>query len=523
MPKRPPTPEIDPDTKFLAIYYPYPALPRLDEKGLADAKELARWIACICGQDDILSIYYRPKSPNTVVIEITGNSKHFRRLLGAHKWKDCFKMLRETEKDMFSKIYFSTFSTHRHLEKLGWKLVEIQESWFKKLNPQKDAQIKYPYPESTYCEVPTPEEASSYDLFRPLPVEHFPQATLREAAMTVLPAPTVGSHAWSSQRIVPGAPTTTKGVEANNSAQRANNPPRKAPKKSQAPAPPLRPAPETKPVLRSRFPNQSHADAYASIFGNTGPDALADPQEDEKEAEEAPPVIDYDAEEEEEDDIGWLTAGGPTWDTPASLPKPVPVSAAPKSPASPNKLSKTESDNNKTKKKKNAKKTKGHNELQTMILSQDKVPVVKEKPASPTQVTIVQSISPDLDPMDFDKEPIFDATPSFNWADEVSREEVAKAIQIVSSEDTTPVETQPREEPDVWTKVEAAKMNKDNGPLCPTHGVVCKPGICAATAAKIKAKNKNNYKGETGHGWGGSYNRGTAQAGGRGRGWGSKK
>ena len=58
MVKRPPTPPSPEDSQFFTVVNPYPAQPYLT---MEDSKIFARWIACIVGEDNLLSFHYKPK------------------------------------------------------------------------------------------------------------------------------------------------------------------------------------------------------------------------------------------------------------------------------------------------------------------------------------------------------------------------------------------------------------------------------------------------------------------------------
>ena len=58
MVKRPPTPPSPEDSQFFTVVNPYPAQPYLT---MEDSKTFARWIACIVGEENILSFHYKPK------------------------------------------------------------------------------------------------------------------------------------------------------------------------------------------------------------------------------------------------------------------------------------------------------------------------------------------------------------------------------------------------------------------------------------------------------------------------------
>ncbi|KAG8901494.1 hypothetical protein FRB99_005270 [Tulasnella sp. 403] len=108
MPKRPETPDIETEAKLVTVWNPWPGALRFydnevnkDKKGgiqrgllrPEDATEIARWLSCIVGTDNVFAIYYKPQSHTTVIVEINEYDRFKHKLLGAHRWDDTFKIL----------------------------------------------------------------------------------------------------------------------------------------------------------------------------------------------------------------------------------------------------------------------------------------------------------------------------------------------------------------------------------------------------------------------------------------------
>ena len=60
MVKRPAPPPSADDSEFYTVVNPYPAQPYLTAK---DKKTFARWIACVVGEENLLTFFYKPKVP----------------------------------------------------------------------------------------------------------------------------------------------------------------------------------------------------------------------------------------------------------------------------------------------------------------------------------------------------------------------------------------------------------------------------------------------------------------------------
>ena len=58
MPKKEALPEIEDDSKFLVVHYPYPPLAQVAERKL-DRIAMAQWVASCVGQEYVISFYTR--------------------------------------------------------------------------------------------------------------------------------------------------------------------------------------------------------------------------------------------------------------------------------------------------------------------------------------------------------------------------------------------------------------------------------------------------------------------------------
>ncbi|KAH9018392.1 hypothetical protein EDB85DRAFT_617998 [Lactarius pseudohatsudake] len=204
MPKRiptPPPPEDEP--RYLTVVHPYPLHANLELH--ADRRTLALWLACCTGKDVLLAMFHKPASPGMVVIEVDREFDRFDDLLGSHAWSGFLLKPSEEQKDKSSKVFYCTYNTGRLVEKNGWKRVNIEEHWFQGWTPN-NAIIKYPYPKTSHCDVPS-EAKTGAPMCRPLPQRSFPVPPPK-------PAPVVGSAGWLASRNANAsaspAPSSTK-------------------------------------------------------------------------------------------------------------------------------------------------------------------------------------------------------------------------------------------------------------------------------------------------------------------------
>ncbi|TBU26750.1 hypothetical protein BD311DRAFT_847178 [Dichomitus squalens] len=171
MPKRAATPPPADDTQYFTVVNPYPQLPQL---GTEDSKTVARWIACIIGQENLYAFYHKPNSPNVVIIEVPKDGfLDLRLLLGEHRWSEFLKAPSEKSASEVSKIFPCKMTTQRSIEKVMWLRRDVQSSWFRNWNPERDSNVVYPYPLPRFCTPPLDKDISRNPLCRPLPASLF--------------------------------------------------------------------------------------------------------------------------------------------------------------------------------------------------------------------------------------------------------------------------------------------------------------------------------------------------------------
>jgi hypothetical protein len=190
MPKRIATPPpADDEPKYLTVVKPYPLnahweLPK-------DVVEFARWIACCIGTTSFYAFFYKPKAWGLVILEIERKFDGFERLLGEHRWSEFLLAPSAEEKDRVSQVFYCLHKSGREVQKDGWKRINVEEAWFKDWSPINQL-IKFPYPTTHYCAVPS-EDKTNKSLCRPLPALSFPKPP------RVAP-PVVGSEGWVSSK-----------------------------------------------------------------------------------------------------------------------------------------------------------------------------------------------------------------------------------------------------------------------------------------------------------------------------------
>ncbi|TRM68812.1 hypothetical protein BD626DRAFT_471954 [Schizophyllum amplum] len=211
MPKREKTPEAIPDSKFLAIYQPYPA--NADMELLGDQMKLARWIASIVPHKYLFALHYKPKARGMVLVEISIECQEIgSKLLGEHRWSEFLRDPSEEEMGRTSQVFYSIYPTLREAQKDGWKQISVLDAWFKEgeFRPNNPV-IMHPYPPTHWCP-PPPEDKTNKPICRPLPVQQKPPP----------PAPVrqvVGSTTWLNAKQAPpkNTPVALKGAWATKS------------------------------------------------------------------------------------------------------------------------------------------------------------------------------------------------------------------------------------------------------------------------------------------------------------------
>ncbi|TFY82930.1 hypothetical protein EWM64_g1083 [Hericium alpestre] len=178
-------PPAEDEPKYLTVVHPYPLCATMEL--FQDQKDFVRWLACCTGKDVLYAFFHKPSAHDMVILEVDRYFDGYDRLLGAHKWSEFLQSPSDEEKDQVTKIFYCTHDTGRKVQKNGWKRVEIQEHWFTDWSASNN-RTTYPYPPSSYCEVPR-ENPTVGPLCRPLPVASFPPPPR-------VPAPPVGSAQW---------------------------------------------------------------------------------------------------------------------------------------------------------------------------------------------------------------------------------------------------------------------------------------------------------------------------------------
>ncbi|KAI9507743.1 hypothetical protein F5148DRAFT_1284822 [Russula earlei] len=216
MVKRPRTPPPSNDEpRYLTVVHPYPLNANL--KVLGDRRALALWLACCTGKDVLLAMFHKPTSPGMVIIEVDRDFDRFELLLGMHEWSKFLKGPRNEEEGKSSKVFWCKYNTGRLVEKNGWNRVYIEEHWFNGWSPKlthlSSSDIRFPYPKTTWCDVPS-EAMTGEPLCRPLPESKFP---------TPPPAPKapVGSLQWISLKSGDSSPVTLSSSSSSRGSKKA--------------------------------------------------------------------------------------------------------------------------------------------------------------------------------------------------------------------------------------------------------------------------------------------------------------
>ncbi|EKM53677.1 uncharacterized protein PHACADRAFT_148424 [Phanerochaete carnosa HHB-10118-sp] len=246
--KTPPPPDDEP--KYFTVVHPYP--PHANMELLADQKEFAFWIASCTGKEPFLAFFYKPASPNMIIIEVMRNFPNFDRLLGEHRWSEVFQNPAPENRERVSKVFYCKYNTGREVQKYGWKCIFVREQWFSEWNPV-NRLISYPYPETHWCAVP-PEDATNEPLCRPLPVKDF-----QPPPKPVLHLPPVGAEGWQEAR-----------RSATNGNARKNGAPGQTPKTNATQRGTL-----VSPVTRR--PNAWGSGASPSVLAAPAPEYAAPP------------------------------------------------------------------------------------------------------------------------------------------------------------------------------------------------------------------------------------------------------
>ncbi|KAI0074854.1 hypothetical protein K474DRAFT_1664954 [Panus rudis PR-1116 ss-1] len=261
MPKRQKTPPLPDDFKYLTVVYPYPAFANMELP--EDRKTFARWIACITGVEALVAFYYKPTSPNAVIIEVLKSFSRWDDLLGLHDWERVLKNPGVDEKGRVSKVFYCTWSEGRGIQKRGWKRIDIKNAWYQGWDAVNNDRIVHPYPATEYCEA-VQADVTGEPLCRPLPVKSFPPPKSD-------PAPPVGTPEWQQwkqrQDILKAEKEAIRAQLKRDEKLRSNPPPApavKPPSSIQAPVPVKATAPVRVAGAWSRGPPPLNPPSLAS-------------------------------------------------------------------------------------------------------------------------------------------------------------------------------------------------------------------------------------------------------------------
>ncbi|EJD47034.1 hypothetical protein AURDEDRAFT_113611 [Auricularia subglabra TFB-10046 SS5] len=172
---------------------PYPYYANMEKP--EDALAMARWLGCIVEDPSYLhTIWWKPRaSANLVIVEVSREFPSIERLLGEHNWAKFLLKPRPEDRPLSSKAYFSFYRTADHLLREGWKQLDFEDDWFRKWVPENEM-IRYPYPRSTWCDLP-PESPTTLYLCLNIPRDLFGLGPPK-AAQTKAPPLVPGSAAW---------------------------------------------------------------------------------------------------------------------------------------------------------------------------------------------------------------------------------------------------------------------------------------------------------------------------------------
>ncbi|EDR07679.1 uncharacterized protein LACBIDRAFT_298063 [Laccaria bicolor S238N-H82] len=196
MVKRAKSPDATDDARYMTVYQPYPMNANWELP--SDVIAFSFWIAGCIGVEPLLGLHYKPKARGMVLLEIDKAYPEHERLLGEHRWIEFLKNPRADEKERISQIFYCLYDTGRAAQKDGWKRIHVESHWFKDWSPNNGV-IHKPYPTTHWCPVP-PEDKTNKPLCRHLPVKVKPPPPKA-------PAPVVGSSTWVDTKNGPSANT----------------------------------------------------------------------------------------------------------------------------------------------------------------------------------------------------------------------------------------------------------------------------------------------------------------------------
>ncbi|KAF5360379.1 hypothetical protein D9756_005185 [Leucocoprinus leucothites] len=189
MVKRPKSPEPVEDSKFLTVVHPFPLNANMEVPN--DYKEFMFWLASVVGKDYALGVHHKPSARGMVVAEVSKSFEDFDKLLGEHSWNRFLRKCSTEESERKTRVYYSTYSNARALQKDGWKNVLADDALFHEFRAINN-KIQHPYPIPVWCDVP-PEDPTNKRICRPLPA-------LTKAPPPRPPVLVPGSSNWSSQK-----------------------------------------------------------------------------------------------------------------------------------------------------------------------------------------------------------------------------------------------------------------------------------------------------------------------------------
>ncbi|KAJ3571741.1 hypothetical protein NP233_g3549 [Leucocoprinus birnbaumii] len=133
MVKRPKSPKPIEDSKFLTVVHPFPLNANMEVPN--DFKDFMYWLASVVGTEYALGVYHKPSARGMVVAEVSKTFSEFEVLLGEHSWNRFLQKPTMEEKERKTRVYYSTYSTARDLQKDGWKNILADDALFSDYRP----------------------------------------------------------------------------------------------------------------------------------------------------------------------------------------------------------------------------------------------------------------------------------------------------------------------------------------------------------------------------------------------------
>ncbi|KAF8994153.1 hypothetical protein BDQ17DRAFT_1252070 [Cyathus striatus] len=195
MVKRAKSPDLIDDAKYLICHHPWPHNANWELSG--DYIRFCRWLACVVGPDALFAFHYKPAARGTVLIEIDKLCPELELLLGEHRWIEFLKRPSEEEKRLEDNSSKIFYSIYPSAR-------EAQKDGWKRVHIEsawfkewspKNPFIHVPYPLTNWCPPPQ-EDQTNKPLSRPLPGSVKPPPPKA-------PTPVVGSNTWVSTKMAP--------------------------------------------------------------------------------------------------------------------------------------------------------------------------------------------------------------------------------------------------------------------------------------------------------------------------------